>query len=147
MIRGIDSEAEVAADLSPERRFPAIDLELVRIERRVREFRGRRNGCSLFLDGLEFEVGSRCRDCVGQAFYSQTETRQHIVVNDVVHEDCVRIECVLFEHYTVCEIRVVADGEISGFEGTLYDRSGMPCCEGPHKTEIGLFSEEIQTVR
>ena len=104
----VGSDSEVGADLSEERRFPAVNFELLGIERRVRN----RGVDGLFVCGdvfgPELEFFARA-SVVGQAVDGEAQVRQDIVLDDIVEENGIRVEDVLRQDDAIVVYRVLAD--------------------------------------
>jgi hypothetical protein len=100
------SEPEVTPNLAPDRRFPAVDFELLGIVRRVGQFRGRTN---VGFVCAEFQVGAGGIDRVGEPFDGQAQPRKYVVVDDVVQKDGIGIECVPFQYDAIVECLLLAD--------------------------------------
>ncbi len=91
-----DLKADNALHLSPEGRLPAIDLELLGIESYCRHCRVRADLVvrrNIF--GPQLEPASPPVRPVGKAVDSKAQVGQNLVIDDIVHEDGIRVEGVL----------------------------------------------------
>jgi hypothetical protein len=92
-------EPEISADLSPQRGFPAINLELLGVEGCFRKCPGRLNDfvlCRVF--GWQFHITIDRRS---QAVDRQTELGQNLVADDVIMEYGFRIEGLFIQNDAV----------------------------------------------
>ena len=99
-----DLKADNALRFAPERRLPAIDLELLGIKFHCRQ---RRVGADSLVFGNilgpQLESPSFLVCSIGEAVDSKTQVRQDLVIDDVVKKDGVRIEGFLRQDDTIIE--------------------------------------------
>jgi hypothetical protein len=111
----IDLKADNALHPAPQRRLPAIDFELFRIE-----FYGgqSRIGASLLVCssilGPQLEPASAPIGSVGQPVDRETQVGQDRVVDDIVEKNGIRIEGFLRQDDAIIECAVLADGDLPG---------------------------------
>jgi len=116
----IDLKADDALHPAPERRLPAIDFELFRIE-----FYGwqRRVGADLLVRGSilgpHLEPAPAAIGSVGQAIDRETQVRQDLVVDDIVEKYGIRVEGFLRQDDAIIECPVLADGDLPRFAELL----------------------------
>ena len=115
-----DLKADNALHLSPERRLPAIDLELLGIELHCRQSRV---GADLLVRSdvirPQFEPASLLVRPVGKAVDGETQVRQNLVVDDIVKKDGIRVEGVLRQDDAIVELAVLADSDVPGIAESL----------------------------
>src|SRR5690606_3566667 len=100
-LRDLESEADIPENLSPERRFPAVHFELLRVEGCDRQGAGCGNELlhNIFWSQLQRTPGAPAGS--GQAIDCEGKARQYLVVDDVLQEHCVRIESIRVQHDAV----------------------------------------------
>jgi hypothetical protein len=117
-------KAEVAFDLLPETGFPAVDIKLIRIERRDRHRRIRSNdliGRNILRPQIELALFALTRIC--QSIDCQAQVRQDVVINNIVKEYGVRIERFLGQYDAVIKGFIVANGSIPAIGYSVNFRS------------------------
>ena len=100
----VDLKADNALHPAPERRLPALDLELLRVE-----LNGRQGGVGadllvgrgIFGPQLEPALAAVCT--VGEAVDREAEVRQDLVIDDIVQEYGVRVEGLLRQDDAIIE--------------------------------------------
>ena len=113
-------KADVVLDLAPERRLPAVHLELFGIE-----LCGWQRGIgSDFVVGrgvfrAQLEVTLALVGAISQAVDSEAQVWQYLVVDNVVKKHGIRVEGLLRQDDTVVECAVLANGYVPGFTETL----------------------------
>ena len=111
-----DLKADNALHPAPERRLPAIDLELLGIEPYCRQRRVRAN---LFVRGNilwpQLELAFLLDCPVGKAVDRKAQVGQDLVIDDIVQKDGIRIEGFLRKDDAIIECPVLADGDVPGF--------------------------------
>ena len=115
-----DLKADNALHLSPERRLPAIDLELLGIE--LYCWHGRVRADRLVRGGIlrpQIEPASLLVRPVGKAVDGETQVRQNLVVDDIVKKHGIRIEGVLRQDDAIVELAVLADSDVPGIADSL----------------------------
>jgi hypothetical protein len=110
-----DLKADDALHLSQERRLPAIDFELLRIELDGRQ---RRVGANRLVRGNvlgpQFQAGLAAVGTVGETVDREAQVGQHLVIDDIVEKDGIRVEGVLRQDDAIIECAVLADGVVPG---------------------------------
>ena len=99
-----DLKADDAFHPSPEGRLPAIDLELLGVESYSRQRRVRADllvRSDVLRAHIELAFPLVC--AVGEAVDSKAQVRQHLVIDDIVKKDGIRIEGVLRQDDTIIE--------------------------------------------
>src|SRR5210317_1971413 len=99
-----DLKADNPLHLAPERRLPALDLELLRIE-----LYGRQRGvrADLLVSGrilgpqLESAFPPVCS--IGETVDGKTQVGQDLVIDDIVHENGIRVEGLLRQDDAIIE--------------------------------------------
>lgn len=110
-----DLKADDAPHPAPERRLPAIDFELFRIQ--SYRWQGR-IGANLIVRGSilgpQLELSSTAIGSVGKAVDRETQVGQDLVVDDIVEKDGIRVEGFLRQDDAIVECAVLADGDLPG---------------------------------
>lgn len=112
---GVDLKADDALHPAPERRLPAGDFELFRIEL----YRGQgRIGTDLLDHGRivrpQLELASAAIGAVGKAVDREAQVGQDLVVDDIVEKDGIGVEGFLRQDDTIIESAVLADDDLPG---------------------------------
>lgn len=93
MFNRVLSEAEIALYFFPETGFPAVDIQLIRIECRNRH---RRIGANDLVCGhivrAQVETAFPCFPGFGQTINRETQVGQYVIIDDVVEKYGIRIE-------------------------------------------------------
>jgi hypothetical protein len=110
-----DLKADNSLHLAQERGLPAIDFELLRVElyrgqRRIGAFRLIRGDVL----GPQFQAGFTASDAVGKTIDCEAQVGQHVVIDDIVEKDGIRVEGVLRQDDAILECAVLADGVVPG---------------------------------
>ena len=115
-----DLKADNALHLSPERRLPAIDLELLGIE--LYCWHGRVRADLLVRGDIlwpQLEPASLPVRSVGKAIDGKTQVRQNLVIDDIVKKDGIRVEGILRQDDAIVELAVLADSDVPGIAESL----------------------------
>ena len=115
-----DLKADDTFHPSPERRLPAIDLELLGVESYSRQRRIRADllvRSDIF--GAQLELAFPFVGAIGEAVDSKTQVGQDLVIDDILEKDGIRIEGVLRQDDAVIEFPVLADSDLSGIAEPL----------------------------
>lgn len=114
-------QSEVALDLLPDTRLPAVYIQLVRVEYGHRHRRVCADdliGRNIFRAQLKAAF-SRFRR-FGEPVDFQTQIGKNVIINDIVKEHGVRVERFLVQYDAVVECFVVADEPVPGRNLMLY---------------------------
>jgi len=136
----IESETQVAANLAPQRRFPAIHFQDVGIK-----------GCNWhrrrWLDdlvergiiGRHLKVGCGLARHSSQAVDGQAQAWQHIVIHDVFKKNSLGIERLFFKDDAICKVLVLANRPTPVRYPITLCGSRRYGCEPAHKTDNAVF--------
>lgn len=102
-------ESDIAAKFAPEGGFPTVNFQVLRIERRIRQRRRRGWRVVSGIFRAQLEILTRFFVGVSQAIDRQAQARQHIVVDNIVVEDGIGIECFLVQYDAFVECSIVAN--------------------------------------
>ena len=117
---GADLKADDSFHLTPERRLPAFDFQLLGIELYRRQ---RRIGADLLgatsVFGPQFEPALPPVRCSGQAVYGETQVGQDPVIDDIVEKYGIRVEGLLRQDDAIIKWPVLADNDLPGIQRLL----------------------------
>jgi hypothetical protein len=75
-----------------------------------------------------------------QAIDRQAEIRQYVVVDDIVEEDGVGVECVPVEDDAIVECVVLANGELPAFKPVrTVGINGQECCDASRRKAMRIM--------
>ncbi len=134
-----DLKAEIAPELFPEARFPAVYIQLVRVEYSDRHRCISSNdliGRNIFR--AQLKLASLAFAGFSQTIDREAQVRQDIVINDIVKEYRVRIERFLGQDDAVVKGLFVANGSILIQRGTGTTLEGLvkKHCERTHNSPL-----------
>ena len=105
-------QADVTLDLVQERRLPALNFQVVGVERGFGEMRV---GFDFLVSGdvfrTQLEILASAR-IFSETVDCKTQVRQYFVIHDVIEEYGVRIECILLKNHAIVEYSVVANDSL-----------------------------------